>query len=130
MENDIMKPINIKKLAHAANVMNTISGGMSVAHKNLAQTEAGYHLTIDMAGADEHSLKVEIQNQSLFIYQVLTQFGAEENRKVPVVIEWMPIPTEVDFKNIQASFEGRVLKVFLPFNELASGYRKRIDIIY
>ncbi len=125
-----MKPVNIRELAKAADVMNTISGGMSVAHKNFRKSEAGYHLTIDMAGADEHSLKVEIRNQALFVYQLISQLTFEQQQDITYVIEWMPLPTEVDFKNIQATFEGRKLQIFLPFNELASGYRKTIDITY
>lgn len=119
---------NLRKFAEAANVANTLGGGMAKPKVTFSKEEDHYHITLRVAGTGEGSFDIEIINQSLYIFLSVGQEAlANDTMKFP--IEVLPIPADVDFRNISAYFEGRILNVVMPFNELADGYRKEIEIM-
>ncbi len=119
---------NLKRFATAANIANTLNGGMAKPKVTFSKEEDHYHVTLRVAGAGEGSFEVKIIDQSLYIFLTIRHgLQATDNMKFPV--EMLPIPTEVDFHNISAYFEQSTLNVVMPFNELADGYRKEIEIM-
>jgi HSP20 family molecular chaperone IbpA len=119
---------NLRSFAQAANVANTLNGGMAKPRVTFSKEEDHYRISLCVAGTGEGSFKVEIINQSLYIFLFVDIEGVlAEALKYP--LEILPIPSDVDFHNIGASYEGNTLHVRMPFNELANGYRQGIDIM-
>ena len=119
---------DLRKFAIAANVANTLNGGMTKPKVNFSKERDHYHITLRVAGTGEGSFKVEIINQALYVFLFVGQDQpAFEAIKFP--IEVLPIPSDVDFHNIRAYFESSTLNIVLPFNELANGYRQQIEIM-
>lgn len=119
---------DLRSFARAANVANTLNGGMAKPKATFSKEDNHYHITLRVPGTGDSSFKIEIINQSLYIFMFVGHESlSEEALKFP--IEILPIPTDVDFHNITAYFDGRTLNVVMPFNELANGYRQGIEIM-
>lgn len=119
---------DLRSFARAANVANTLNGGMAKPKATFSKEDNHYHITLRVPGTGDSSFKIEIINQSLYIFMFVGHESlSEEALKFP--IEILPIPTDVDFHNITAYFEGSTLNVVMPFNELANGYRQGIEIM-
>ena len=113
------------KLAHVANITNTLSGGMS---QNTVTTEAfddHYLVTITAPGVSLDSLKVSVDHNKILVHQMMSFEGVKE---FPYLINFMMIPSEVDFEKISADYSDNSLHIVLPFNELADGYYRDIEI--
>ncbi|MEQ9300788.1 MAG: hypothetical protein RIF33_19605 [Cyclobacteriaceae bacterium] len=119
---------DLRKFAQAANVANTLNGGMTKPKVTFTKEEDHYHITLRVAGTGEGSFKVEIINQAVYIFLFLGQ-GEPDIHAMKFPVEVLPIPSDVDFHNISAYFEGNILNVVMPFNELANGYRQGIEIM-
>lgn len=125
---DIKKMKDLRRFAQAANVANTLNGGMARPKATFSKEEDHYHITLRVAGTAEDAFKIEIINQALYIFLFVGHAGMDaEAFKYP--IEVVPIPSDVDFHNISAYFEQHTLNVVMPFNELANGYRQGIEIM-
>ncbi|MEQ8712649.1 MAG: hypothetical protein RIC80_06510 [Cyclobacteriaceae bacterium] len=119
---------DLRKFAQAANVANTLNGGMAKPKVIFSKERDHYRMTLRIAGTDERSFSLEIINQAVYIFLLAEQRDGDV-QALSFPVEVLPIPTDVDFHNISAYFEGTSLNVVLPFNELANGYRKGIEIM-
>lgn len=119
---------DLRRFAQVANIANTLNGGMTKPKVTFSKEEDHYHMTLRVPGTAEESFKVEIINQAVYIFLLVGQENLDiHGMKFPV--EVLPIPSDVDFHNISAYFEGSTLNVLMPFNELANGFRKGIEIM-
>lgn len=114
-----------KGLAQSAFVMNVLGGGMSMPNSSFKKFDDHYLLQMDIPGVDSEHLSVEINNQHLFIFQLM---NFKQEVEIPYMVQRLLIPAEVEFDQIRAEYEGGKLHVILPYNELAGGYRRHVDI--
>ncbi|MFY0688157.1 MAG: hypothetical protein JXQ90_13380 [Cyclobacteriaceae bacterium] len=114
-----------KSLAQSALVMNVIDGGMSKPNIKLKKRSNHYLLAVTAPGVDFEAISIEVDRSELFIYQDVI-LGTEMT--IPFMMERMVIPADVQFNAITASYVDGRLSVILPFNEMASGFHKEIEI--
>ena len=118
--------MNISKgLAQSAFVMNVLGGGMSKPKSKLKKLDDHYLLKLNIPGVDAEQLSVEINNQHLFIFQIM---NFKEDVEIPYMVQRILIPVEVNFDEIRAEYEKGDLHVILPFSEMAGGYQRHVDI--
>lgn len=125
-----MKNTNIipQELLHSIDVANTLNGGTSQPILELQQ-HAGYReVRCSVPGLLENSLQVEIHNNILSIYYKQRFQSNETEIEIPRVVYRKPIPYFIDVINISANVEDRFLSVRLPYNELADGYHRKVNV--
>lgn len=119
----------VRRVLQTANIVNTLNGGISEPQVKLEKKSDYYLLKARVPGVEIEKLKVEIIDKSLMVYHNL-EFGENTGSPllVPHVVATCPLAPEIDFRNISASFDGKDLNVFFPFNELKTGFHKHIEI--
>jgi HSP20 family molecular chaperone IbpA len=125
-----MKPIEIpRELLMQADFLNTVGGGVSMPLVEASRTEEGYIARIAAPGVSVENMKVDLVNSRLVVYYKVPlseSFG--EEHVFPYFLVNFPIASDVDYHNITARYEDRRLIVFGPFNDLAKGLQRNIDI--
>ncbi len=116
------------ELLYSIDVLNTLNGGMSEPIVDLQQHENYREIKCAVPGLQEVALQVEIHNNFLSIYYLLSIKSDGKEVQIPRVVYYKPIPYFIDVTKISATVEDRFLHVVLPFNELANGYHKKISI--
>lgn len=114
-----------KGLAQSAFVMNVLGGGMSMPKSQLKKLDDHYLLKMNIPGVHPEHLSVEVNDQHLFVFQLM---DFQQKVEIPYMVQRLLIPSEVEFDQIKAEYEAGELHVILPYNELAGGYRRHIDI--
>ncbi len=120
-----------KDLLLTADVMNTLNGGMSKSTVNLMRQVDQYLLVARIPGVDPSNMQVEMKDNQLFIFHHISFENAEINENIhsiPYNIGFVNIPFDVNVHKIRAKYKENALQVELPFNELAGGYHRRINI--
>lgn len=118
----------ITKLALAADIANTLGGGMSEPVVKLYKLHDSHQVEVKIPGVKEESVKVEIHNNWLTIFHILEIPTEELVVHVPRMVYSKAIPYFIDVDKINAKFEQSKLIVRLPFNERANGYHRKISI--
>lgn len=113
-------------LAQSAAVMNVINGGITMPVMSLKRTSDEYIFNIALAGVDPDDFSVEIDSHNLFIYH---QMRFDEELEVPYMLQRLVIPANVNYEKIRAEYDEGKLRVVMPFNELANGYHRDVDIV-
>jgi hypothetical protein len=109
---------------------NTISGGQVVATITQTETSQGYEITVKIPKLKEHQLQIEIINDTLWLYQVMTVFSndpAHAGSKSNTVQE-IPIPPNVSKDGIHAHFEGGKWVIIMPFLDYKGDYRRTVGV--
>ncbi|MEM9326206.1 MAG: Hsp20/alpha crystallin family protein [Bacteroidota bacterium] len=114
-----------RSLAQTASVVNVLNGGIAMPFMKLEKRKEGYIYNVQLAGVNPEDFNVEIDSNNLFIYNLITL----QDMKVPYLLKRMVIPAQVDYNEITAEYSDGRLRVFLPFNGLASDYHREVDII-
>jgi HSP20 family molecular chaperone IbpA len=117
-----------KDLLTGIDLMNTLNGGAIEPVVRLTQFAAYRQIEIKVPGVGEEQLHVKINNNNLVIfYEIIIE---TQGRQVPMpqVVYNKQIPFFVDAQNITAHFVSRILRVQLPFNELANGFQRDVPI--
>jgi HSP20 family protein len=106
-----------------------------VPRTNVAETEKGLEVTVELPGMKPEEFHVEVKNGELWItgekkekteekgktwYRVERRYG--EFQRV------LPLPTTVDEAGIHARYEGGVLTVELPKTEVAKPKQVQIEV--
>jgi HSP20 family molecular chaperone IbpA len=120
-----------KEILRKVDVMNTLNGGISKPTVLMLRQEERYLVKVRMPGVDPERMRVEVQNDRLFLFHDISvdnRYLYKEVDQIPFNIGYVLIPFDVNIKNIKALYEGKELLVTLPFNELAGGYKKNIKI--
>ena len=102
----------MKTLAESADLINTINGGMSLAHVEKHTLTDHYLITVKVPGVDGHSLKLELHNDMLFIFQLM---HLEDDIEIPYLISSVELEESVDRRAVHADFQGKNLNIVLPF---------------
>ncbi len=120
-----------KELLLSTDVMNTINGGMSQPQIRVEKIDEGYRVNTKITGVAPENMQVDIKNNKLFIFHHIHVDNEDlynEIKTIPYMVGFFNIPFDVDIKGINASYEDNHLKINMPFNEMADGYHKTIDI--
>ena len=120
-------------LGKQINLSNTIDGGITMTTMELSQSDEGYSAKFFNPAFNGDNYHVEIDQNQLTVYTTLSQDFVEytdEGNKllIPTFLHTFPIPPNVDIDGIEATFEGRTLTVFAPFNSDSNNRSKKIDI--
>jgi len=125
-KNGMMKiaPHIVKTLAESADLINTINGGMSLAYVEKHTLVDHYLITVKVPGVDKHSLKVELHNGQLFVFQLMQ---LEVGIEIPYLVTAIELSERVDKQGVHANFEGKHLNIVLPFGESEDPSEIRIE---
>lgn len=118
----------LTQLALAADVANTLGGGMSEPAVGFFKLPDSHRVEVKIPGVKDESIKVEIHNNWLTIFHLLDISSGEMIIQVPRMVYSKAIPYFIDVEKIAAKFEDDRLVVRLPFNERANGYHRKISI--
>jgi len=114
-----------KTLAQTANIMNVLNGGMTRATVSFDRKSDHYLYQVEIPSVDPDHFSVEIDFSNLFIYQ---KMNLNPELEIPYMISRLNIPAEVNYQGISAAYGEGKLRIVMPFNELADGYHKDINI--
>lgn len=120
-----------KKILRKVDILNTLNGGISKPRVLMLRQDKRYLVKVRMPGVDPEKMRVEVQNDRLFLFHDISIQNADllaEKNPIPFNIGYVLIPFDVDIQKINALYEDHELQITLPFNKLAGGYRKNIDI--
>jgi HSP20 family molecular chaperone IbpA len=121
----------VKNMIVTADLLNTINGGMSLPSTRMRKLEDYYELDVVAPGLSMNDLKIEIHNRHLSVFHFMPYKAPDhsmEQEGAPNIIHLQRIPFDVELDGITASYEEKHLKVIMPFNELAEGYHRSVDI--
>ncbi len=90
----------------------------------IERKEDHYLYLLHMPAVSEEKLDVEIKGNFLLIFHHLEFDGLN----IPHLIQNVRIPVDVEITKIRAEIVDEILSVYLPFNELAGGYHKKVTI--
>lgn len=119
---------NIQTLGITADLMNTLAGGMSEPVVNVTKASDAHHLIVKVPGVNPASLDVQVAFNRLHIQHTLAIESGGTKVAVPRVIFSKPVPYFINADKIEATADGGVLRVKLPFNGKADGDARRITI--
>jgi len=120
-----------KEILRKVDVMNTLNGGISRPTVLMIREAHRYLVKARIPGVDPEKMRVEVQNDKIFLFHdihVENTYLYAEKDQIPFNIGYVMIPFDVNIKKIKAHYEDCELQISLPFNELAGGYSKNIDI--
>ncbi|MFD0999779.1 hypothetical protein ACFQ21_10690 [Ohtaekwangia kribbensis] len=115
-------------LLTSVDVLNTLHGGISEPVVTLRQQSGGREVRVRVPGISRDSMQVEIHNNVLSVFYLIPIESEGKKINMPVVVYNKTIPYFIDISAIKADFEENELIVQLPYNELSSGYNRKIQI--
>lgn len=114
-----------RTLAESADLVNTINGGMSLAHVSKSKFMDHYLVTVKVPGVNKQSLKVEMHGESLFVFQLM---HPEEGIDIPYMVASVELKSNVDKQGVRANYQGKNLNIVMPFDTEEEDSREiRID---
>jgi HSP20 family molecular chaperone IbpA len=119
---------NLTRIALLGDLTNTLGGGNSEPAIQTHKLHDSHVIEVKVPGVKEESLKVEIHNNWLTIFQALRISSRDVEVQLPRIVFNKAIPYFIDVEKIEAKFEDEQLIVRLPFNERANGYHRKIGI--
>lgn len=114
-----------KNLAKSADTLNTINGGTIFPTFETYKEDDHYRMEVSIPSVDPENIKVEVNGDSLLIYQIVVV----GNAKIPSLLGLEKIGADVAINSITAGYDEELLIIIMPFNELTGGFRKEIDIL-
>jgi HSP20 family molecular chaperone IbpA len=120
-----------KELLRKVDVLNTLNGGISKPTVHMLRQEKNYLVRVRIPGVDPDKMRVEVQNDKLFLFHDISVENTDlysDTGLIPFNIGYVLIPFDVNIRKIKALYEDQELQITLPFNELAGGYQKNINI--
>lgn len=115
-------------LLTSVDVLNTLHGGISEPVLTTRQQAYGREIHVRVPGISKDSMQVEIHNNVLSVFYLIPIDSTGKQINMPVVVYNKTIPYFIDISAIKAVFEENELVVQLPYNELSSGYNRKIQI--
>lgn len=118
----------IRNLAETTNVVNTLNGGMINPVVKLKKLNKGQELNIRIPSAEIEDVKVEINNNILSVVYYMNLTSDSVPFRIPNVILSRPIPYFINIPGIRATIDEKDINVYMPYNKLANGFHKEINI--
>lgn len=116
----------IKNLANTAELINTINGGMTQPKVHLIKSEEGWLLRMKVPSVSIDNITIEVKEGFLFVFQNLS--NRQSDFDLPYMIEMLNLTSRIDMDSIYAEYEEGEIEIHLPFDELASGFEREIEI--
>lgn len=116
------------EILQSINALNTIHGGISEPRINLQQLKDHRQIKAKVPGVDVHDIQIEVINNVLNIFHFFPIETNGQFLQTPRILYSKQIPYFIDQENIEATVEHNQLKVVLPFNNLAQGYNRKIEL--
>ncbi len=116
------------EILQTINALNTMNGGVSEPTVILKELEDHRAVWLRIPGIDLDKIQVEVRNNVLSIFHFFVSHVADQTVQTPRFLYNKQIPYFIDQENIAAHVEENFLKVVLPFNKLAEGYMRKIDL--
>ena len=113
-------------LAHSAYVMSLMGGGMVAPVSHMKKYEDHYLFSLKIPGVDADLIHIEQADNQLFIYH---KINFDHSFHVPFLVDRVFIPKDVDYEEISATYKGGILKITMPYHELAGGFHREIEIL-
>ncbi len=127
-----MKTIQIpNEILASIDLLNTLNGGRSQTTLTVNRQQHGYEVLVKRPGVEADALQVDVTDGRLWLYQlrpVLVRPDAEPETFLPDLLGNLILPNDVDVEAISARFREGQWRVFLPFNDLARGFQKHIEV--
>jgi HSP20 family molecular chaperone IbpA len=120
------KKKKFKDLLTSVDILNTLSGGVSEPSISMREETDRHEVRVRVPGIDKKYLQAEVHNNELIIFYMIPLESNGKEVQLPQIIYNNAIPYFVKINSIQAHYEDNELVVELPFNELSSGYNKKI----
>ena len=102
---------DIKVLADTADLMNTINGGMSLAHIQKLSMADHKLVSVRVPGVNNKSLKVEVKKGVLFVFLMVP---IDDGVRIPMLVANMDIPDDVITEEVRANYQGRSVNIVMP----------------
>jgi len=118
------------QLLLSVDALNTIHGGVSEAFFSMIKGEGEYLIKVRIPGVQPENVKIEVENNelSIFYYHSFDHGFAHGITRLPYIVKKVTIPFDVDISLIEAQNEDETYIIHLPFNDLAGGYKREIDL--
>jgi len=120
----------VREILKSVDINNTLNGGRSEPQTSIKKLDNYYLLEAKVPGVEVDQLRVEIIDGKVIIHHPMAFEQALGDLTVPQVVAAFPITPKIDHKNITAHRIENKVEVIMPFNELADGYNRNIDISY
>ncbi len=114
-----------RNLANSADLLNTANGGTIFPTFETYKHDDHYRLEVSIPSVDPDNIKVEVNGENLLIYHKMTMGDV----KIPNLLGIEKISADVALDEITAGYEDDLLIIIMPFNEVAGGFRREIDIL-
>lgn len=113
-----------RNLSRTADFINTVNGGTVYPTFNTSKEKDHYRIEVSMPSVDPEDLKVEINNESLMIFQSI-----EVNQlPLPNLIGLFKLSRNAVLEDISAEYHHDVLTVIVPLSEFSGGFHRSIEI--
>lgn len=117
----------IKNLAHTAELINAINGGMAQPKVQLEKSSQAWMLRMKVPGVSIENITIEVKDGFLFVFQNLS--NDHSDMELPYMIEMLNLTSKIDMDSIYAEYVSGEILIHLPFDEMASGFEREIEII-
>lgn len=117
----------IKNLAHTAEIINTINGGMAQPDIKIHKDDYEWIIRVKVPGVSSDNLKIEVKDNNLLIFHIIDEKNSSEV-KLPFLITMVSLHSKVNFAGIMAEHENSELFIHLPIDEETTGYDREIKI--
>lgn len=119
---------NLNTIATAADVVNTLGGGISEPQIVVYESTDSHRLEVKVPGVKSNTLSVEVNGNWLNLFHVMEMQILGSIAPIPRVIFHKPIPYFIDVDRISAFCDEDKLQIMLPFKKGAIGYQRKIEI--
>ncbi|MEJ1240715.1 Hsp20/alpha crystallin family protein [Chryseolinea sp. T2] len=126
-ENQIMKRSQYLDLLASVDIMNVLNGGRSEPQVTLNQHDDHREIRVKIPGIDAERIQVEVHNDHVSIFYMMDIESVGKTMRLPYSLYNKQQPYFIDLKRVNATVEGREMVVKLPYNELASGYHRKVE---
>ncbi len=117
----------IKNLAHTAELVNTINGGMTEPLVEIEKFDTEWVISIRVPGISPDAMKIEIKDFELFLFNMILEPNSSDV-ELPYMLAAVQLNGAVDVEGIIAEYDDGELLIHLPLDEEAGGYERDVEI--
>lgn len=122
----------LRGLLHQGDQLNTIGGGVSQGRVHMQPEEGGLIIDIHVPGVSQEAFHVVVNFDHLIVFAKLkgevSTTGETQFSDFPLFHRVFNLPFHARGKGIRARFEGKDLKIFIPFDEEEHREAREIEI--
>ena len=117
-----------KDILTTVDLLNTLNGGVSEPYLSFREDRDGRELRIRVPGVSKELLQVEVRENQLNVFYHIPLVTSGKQVFLPKEVVSQTLPYFIEIPGIQASYQENELVIKLPFNELSSGYNRKVPI--